>query len=320
VKKTKLYGDTLKEQLQASRRDRLYNFLLADGTIRGCVVNGTRMVNEMRWNHELGILETLALGHAYLGAALMSSSLKGNDRLGLQIDCSGPIKGLSVEVNAFGEVRGYLKQVPIPIDHPLESFDLSPFFGAGFLSVARYLEDAKQPFTGKVMLEHGRLAKDLAVYHLKSEQVPTAFSLSVHFDREGEVQGAGGLMMQAMPGADDKVLSRMEENVQSLESIGAQVNAGGFPEQWIEDNFKGFGPKLLEDRGVEFMCHCSQERITRMISMLKIEDLEEMAANGPFPVEIRCHYCNTVFDFSKKKLTGLVDMVKSTNRKGPNRN
>ena len=72
------------------------------------------MVNEMRANHELGILETLVLGHAYIAAGLMSASLKGNDRLSLQVDCSGPIKGLVAETNAFGEVRGYLKQVPHP--------------------------------------------------------------------------------------------------------------------------------------------------------------------------------------------------------------
>ncbi len=276
-------------------------------------MNGTRMVNEMRWNHELGILETLALGHAYLGAALMSSSLKGNDRLGLQIDCSGPIRGLSVEANAFGEVRGYLKQVPIPIDRPLESFDLSPFFGAGFLSVTRFLEDAKQPFTGKVMLEHGRLARDLAVYHLKSEQVPTAFSLSVHFDRDGEVQGAGGLMLQAMPGADEKTLARIEAKVQSLGSIGKVVNGPEFPEQWLAQHFEEFNPKLLEDRGVEFMCHCNPKRITRMIAMLKVEDLDEMAQNGPFPIEIRCHYCNTTYDFPKDEITAIRNMRRSDN-------
>ncbi len=313
MEKKKLYGDTLKAQLQASRRDRLYNFLMADGTIRGCVVNGTRMVNEMRWNHELGILETLALGHAYLGAALMSSNLKGSDRLGFQIECSGPIKGLSVEANAFGEVRGYLKQVPIPVDRPLESFDLSPFFGAGFLSVTRYLEDAKQPFTGKVMLEHGRLAKDLAVYHLKSEQIPTAFNLSVQFDRDGEVQGAGGLMLQAMPGAEDTVLSRVEKKVQALESIGTVVSDSAFPEQWLRLNFDDFNPRLLESRGVEFMCHCNIKRITRMISMLKLEDLEDMAENGPFPIEIRCHYCNTVYRFSREEMTGIKNMRRADN-------
>lgn len=44
------------------------------------------MVNEMRANHALGILETMVLGHGYLAAGLHCGSLKGdklNRRSGL---------------------------------------------------------------------------------------------------------------------------------------------------------------------------------------------------------------------------------------------
>jgi len=111
MEKKKLFGNTLKEQYLASARDRRHNFLLSGGAMRGVILNGTRMVNEMRSNHELGILETLVLGRAYLGAALMAADLKGNDRIAVRIECSGPIQGLNVEANAFAEVRGYLKLV-----------------------------------------------------------------------------------------------------------------------------------------------------------------------------------------------------------------
>jgi molecular chaperone Hsp33 len=305
MKKIKIYGDTLKEQLLASRRDRLYSYLMAEETIRCAVIHGTRMVNEMRWNHELGVLETLVLGHAYLAAALMTASLKGGDRIGLQVECSGPIKGLSVEANAFGEVRGYLARVPIPIDKPLESFDLTPFYGAGFISVTKFPEDAKHPFTGKVMMEYGRLAKDLALYYFKSEQIPTAVSLGISFDKQGEVTGAGAMLLQAMPGAEEGVLAELEEKMQVLASMGDAVNGDGFPQDWIQESFGAYHPRLLDQRGVEFMCHCSHERLRTMMAMLKREDLADMVANGPFPAEIRCHYCNTVFEFSRQDLLSI---------------
>ncbi len=302
MKKKKRYGDTVKDQLIASRRDRLYTFMMARDTVRAVVVHGTRMVNEMRWNHQLGILETLVLGHGYLAAALMSAGLKGGDRIGLQVECSGPIKGLSVEANAFGEVRGFLAQVPIPIDKPLESFDLTQFYGAGFLSVIKYPEEAKHPFSGRVMMEYGRLAKDLALYYLKSEQVPTAISLGVSFDKQGDVTGAGALLLQALPGAEDGVLAELEEKINDLDSMSEAVDKEGFPKEWIIEGFGEYHPRLLHQRGVEFMCHCNRKRIRTMMAMLKPDDLADMAANGPFPVEIRCHYCNTVFDFSRKEL------------------
>jgi molecular chaperone Hsp33 len=306
MEKKRIYGSTLKEQLIASIRDRLYNFMIADGTIRGVLVHGTRMVNEMRWNHELGILETLVLGHAYLAAALMSANLKGNDRLAIGVECSGPIKGLQVESNAFGEVRGYLNRVPIPVHQPLQSFDLSPFFGAGFLSVTRYLEDAKSPFVGKVMMAHGTLAKDLALYYLKSEQVPTSFSLSVAFDSDGEVQGAGGMFLQALPGADESVLSGLESLVRELPSLGHVVQEDGFPEQWLKETFHALAPRILDQRGIEFMCHCNRSQIETMLGMLAHEELEDMARNGPFPVEVRCHHCNTAYPFNQDEIAAIA--------------
>ncbi|UCH22178.1 MAG: Hsp33 family molecular chaperone HslO [Deltaproteobacteria bacterium] len=300
--KKKIYGETLKEQLVASSKDRLFNFSLADGTVRGVILNGTRMINEMRANHELGILETLVLGRAYLGGALISADLKGNDRISIQIECSGPIKGLIVEANAFGEVRGFLSNVPIPVEKPLDSFDLSPFFGAGFLSVTRYLEDAKQPFTGKVTLEYGNIAKDLANYYFTSEQIPSALNLSIKFDKDGEVTGAGGLFIQAMPGAGQETIIGLESLFENFPSLGEVFSADTEPEALIHKVFGQYAPKFLANRRIEFMCHCNKERVRSLLTMLPIEELKDILENGPFPVESRCHHCNTFYLFSESDI------------------
>jgi molecular chaperone Hsp33 len=299
------YGKTLKDQLKAGARDRLYNFLLADGAIRGVIMHGTRMVNEMRANHDLGILEALVLGRAYLGAGLMSADLKGVDTIGVTIECSGPIKGFSVEANAFGEVRGYLKQVPIPMDKPMENYDLSPFFGAGFLEVTKHLEDAKQPFAGKVALEYGNIAQDLANYYLTSEQIPTAFNLSIKFDRQGHVTGAGGLFLQAMPDAGDNLAADLEQRVNHLPSLGKVFSGGKDPESLVQDEFRLHSPRFLAKRRIEFMCHCSKKRLSRYLTMLPIEEIKDIRKNGPFPLELRCHHCNTSYRFSQEDIEGI---------------
>ena len=302
MEKKKIYGDTLKDQLLASAKDRLYNFLLADGAIRGVIVNGTRMINEMRANHELGILETLVLGRAYLGAGLMSANLKGVDRLSLKIECSGPIKGLTVEANAFAEVRGFLKRVPIPIDKPMENFDLSPFFGAGFLEVTKHLEDAKQPFTGKVALKYGNIALDLANYYLTSEQIPTAFNLGIKFDQHGSVTGAGGLFLQAMPEAQDELTLDLEDRVNNLPSLGEVFTEDKDPESLVRDVFQQHSPRFLANRRIEFMCHCNKERLRSYLTLLPINELKDIRNNGPFPLEMRCHNCSTAYHFDRSDI------------------
>jgi molecular chaperone Hsp33 len=302
MEKKKFPGESLKEQLLAGAKNRLYNFLLVGDAIRGAIFHGTRMINEMRANHELGILETLVLGRAYLGAGLMSADLKSNDRIRLKFDCSGPLKGLVVEANAFGEVRGYLKRVPIPIHKPLDSFDLAPFFGAGFLSVTKYLEGAKQPFTGKVILKYGNIAKDLANYYLTSEQVPTAFNLGIKFDPEGRVIGAGGLLLQAMPHAGDALASNLEERVINLPSLGEVFSRNKEPQTVIGEVFKAYSPRFLANRRIEFMCHCSHEQIRSLLMLLPIDELQDIRDNGPFPLQIRCHYCNTQYRFKREDI------------------
>jgi molecular chaperone Hsp33 len=304
--KKKIYGNTLKEQLIASAKDRLYKFSLDDGTIRCVIMNGTRMVNEMRANHELGILETLVLGRAYLGCTLMSADLKGNDRIRLQIECSGPIEGLIVQANAFGEVRGFLRKIPIPIEKPMEDFDLSAFFGSGFLSVTRYLEDAKYPFSGKIELEYGNIAKDLANYFLTSEQIPTAFNLSIRFDTDGVVTGAGGLFLQAMPGAKEETIAGLERLVAELPSLGQVFSGDNGPEKLIDEVFSQYFPRIITNWRVEFMCHCNKERVRSLLTMLPIEDLKEILENGPLPLESRCHHCNTPYFFNESDISALM--------------
>jgi molecular chaperone Hsp33 len=313
VIKKQMYGRTLKEQLLASTRDRLYNFLLADGAVRGVVLHGTRMVNEMRANHELGVLETLVLGHAYMACALMSASLKGNDRLSLDIECEGPVRGLVAEANAFGEVRGYLKRVPIPVEKPLDNFDLSPFFGTGILSVTRHLEDAKQPFTGKVEMVHGSIARDLTHYYDTSEQTPTSFILSVQFDSEAKVTGAGGLFLQVMPGVEDRTVAGLEALIRALPSLGKAFAAGGTPEAVIGNAFKDFDPVFLARRHVEFMCHCNQEKTRRLLALLPMADLDDIAEKGPFPLEVRCHHCNTPYLYNPEDIDAIRGLRREDN-------
>jgi molecular chaperone Hsp33 len=300
--KRSLREQSLKERLLAGAKDRIYNFLLAGGAVRGAILHGTHMVNEMRANHELGILETLVLGRAYLGAGLMSANLKETDAISLKIECEGPIKGLTVETNALGEVRGYLKQVPIPIDKPMENFDLSPFFGSGFLSVFRYIEDAKQPFTGKIALEYGNIAQDLANYFLKSEQRSTAFNLSLKYDQEGKVTGAGGLFLQVMPGADEALATQLEGLVIRFPSLGEVFADGQKPESLIQAVFKKYTPRFLANQRIEFICHCNPERLRHVLKMLPIEELADIGEKGPFPLEMRCHYCNTLYYFDREEI------------------
>jgi molecular chaperone Hsp33 len=189
----------------------------------------------------------------------------------------------------------------------MEDFDLSPFFGAGFLTVTRYLEGAKRPFAGKVMLQYGNIAKDLAYYYLTSEQLPTAFNLSIQFDSEGNVAGAGGLFLQAMPGISDNTAASLEDRVADFPSLGTAFSEGSSLETLVLDVFKDYFPILLGSYRVEFMCHCNKDQVRRVLTVLPLHELKDILDNGPFPVETKCHHCNTEYLFDKSDIREIYE-------------
>jgi len=308
--KKDIFDHDVKAQFQASAKERLYRFLMAEDQIKGGVVHATRMVKEMQANHGLGPLETLVLGQAYIAAALMSAPLKGRDRIAMGIQCSGPIKGLDVEANAFGEIRGYLKANPIDVKNPEKIKRLSTLYGAGFLSVTRYLEDAHRPYTGQIALVHGAIAEDLAEYFLASEQIPSGFSLSVAFDENANITGAGGIFLQALPGAQPGNVARAEAMIRETGDIGhrfARNQPDQTPEAVIRDAFAGLSPRFLDSSRVEFYCRCTRERMAGYLGQLPEEDRTDIMENGPFPLALRCHHCNSVYRFTQKALTAILN-------------
>ncbi|MFQ3621355.1 MAG: Hsp33 family molecular chaperone HslO [Spirochaetales bacterium] len=292
-------GDTKALTLE----DRLYPFILEGVNLRGVLLYSTRMILSMRANHELGPLETLLLGHAYMAGGLLSASLKGRDRLNLLVECDGPARGVSVETNALGEVRGYLLHNPIDLEGtPLTDYHLENLWGAGTLSLTRYPEGSKTGFTGKIELEKGSLAMNLARYYLRSEQTPSAFVLSIKFDRFGKILGAGGLFLQTLPGADPLVLEEVENRLISMQSLGSATAEGKEPEVFLEESFGKFFPAILEPRQVRFFCSCSAGRFAGFLQALPLNDLEDLAAHGPFPLKTTCHNCNSTYEFSREEI------------------
>ncbi|HOX92001.1 MAG TPA: Hsp33 family molecular chaperone HslO, partial [Spirochaetales bacterium] len=177
------------ERLARLPADGITVFTLESDTIRGALVNGTSMVSRMRAAHRLGILETVVLGNAYLAAALLSVTLKGQDKLSLRAQGSGPAKGFIVDCDSGGNVRGRLFVPAIELDAVPESLDSAPLVGTGFLSLTRYPEGKTEPVTGTAEMTTGRLAEDLAAFYHISEQTRTSFSMGVHFAKDGSVDG-----------------------------------------------------------------------------------------------------------------------------------
>ena len=321
--KAEITDKELLDQLDSIEKDGMTVFVMADGLFRGALYNGTRMVNQMRQNHHLGILETLVLGQAELCTALLIQTMKGREHLTFRYDTKGPAAGFSVEADSSGYVRGHLFQNPIPVEKPLESWDLAPFFGEGTLSISRMGEGMKQAQTGTVEIRHKNIAKDLAWYFAQSEQVHTAFNTSIQFDKQGRVIGAGALFLQAVPGAGGKskasaqtadsgnedteaktaeLIARAENAFRACPSLGTWFAEKGKREDIIHGLFREFAPTSVLERDIIFDCPCSKEHFADAVRHLPASELADILANDPDPLEITCHNCGSVYHIEKDLL------------------
>lgn len=57
--KQKITDSKLNAHLSNIEPDKIDIFLLNKSTVRGAIMHGTKMINQMRANHKLGLLETL---------------------------------------------------------------------------------------------------------------------------------------------------------------------------------------------------------------------------------------------------------------------
>ncbi|MCK9546893.1 MAG: Hsp33 family molecular chaperone HslO [Sphaerochaeta sp.] len=304
---TEIPNIELIEHLSSLPPDGREVFLLHDGQIRLTAIGASTLINRMRANHGLGLLETYVLGQAYLAAGLLASTVKENDRVQLNIECGGPIGGVYTEAWANGAVRGYLKHNPIPLEKPLESLDLDELYGPGFLTVTKILEGRKQPFSGQVMMQYGDLARDLAHYFRQSEQTPTLIILSVHFDQRGNVDGSGAIFIQALPGCDEGTLGRVEDLSAALPSLGGAIAEGESVKHFVEAHYAPFGVQYLQHQALNFHCPCSRAQYETYLTQLDEAEQQDILTHGPFPLELVCLNCNTHYHFTQDELKALFE-------------
>ena len=320
--KKEIEDKELNEFLQTLEEDKLRIFTMAEGRVRGALFHGTRFVNQLRAQHNLGILETYILGQASLCGALTIPMMKDMEHTAIKFEGNGPAQGYSVEASSTGFVRSFLFNEHIQLDKPLESWDLNPFLGEGTITFSRIHKDDKYPQSSTVEVNSGNIATDFATYFAQSEQINTAFNSSIQFDKQGRVIGAGAMYLQIMPktggtakvgsqvdshaeetAEDEDLLRRVENAFKACPSLGLlysekQVDS----EDIIIGLFREFSPTISLTRDVIFDCKCNEEYYINYLRTLPKEQIEDIKKNGRDPLEIICRNCGSIYKIPVEKI------------------
>ena len=282
----------------------------ANDQIRAFAAVTTEMVETAREHHNTSPVATAALGRLLTAGAMMGTMMKGEkDVLTLQIKAGGPLQGITVTADSQGNVKGYVGNPDVCI--PANSkgkLDVAGAVGPGFLTVIKDM-GLKEPYSGQVMLQTCEIAEDLTYYFATSEQVPSAVGLGVLMNKNNTVRQAGGFIVQLMPFAEEEVISRLEQNVQKINSVTNLLEEGHTPESLLEKVLEGFDVQINEKMDTRFRCNCSKERVAKALISIGRKELNEMIQEGK-PIEMNCHFCNTNYNFTVEELKEILRRCK----------
>ena len=282
----------------------------ANDQIRAFAAVTTNMVETAREHHNTSPVATAALGRLLTAGAMMGAMMKGEkDVLTLQIKAGGPLQGITVTADSQGNVKGYVGNPDVRI--PANSkgkLDVAGAGGPGFLTVIKDM-GLKEPYSGQVMLQTCEIAEDLTYYFATSEQVPSAVGLGVLMNKNNTVRQAGGFIVQLMPFAEEEVISRLEQNVQKINSVTSLLEEGHTPESLLEKVLEGFDVQINEKTDTRFHCNCSKERVEKALISIGRKELNEMIQEGK-PIEMNCHFCNTNYNFTVEELKEILRRCK----------
>ena len=277
----------------------------ADDAIRAFAITSKEMVEEAKNHHNTSPVVTAALGRMLSAAAMMGVMMKGeDDMLTLQIQGSGPMKGITVTADAKGNVKGFPNVADVML--PPNKDGKLDVGGAIDLGILRVIKDMglKEPYVGTVPLQTGEIAEDLTYYFATSEQVPSSVGLGVLMNKDNTVAQAGGFIIQLMPFTSDEVIDKLESNIKDLPSVTAMLSEGKTPEEILETVLDGFEITIHDTIETGCHCDCSAERVERSLCSLGEEDVKDIIAEGK-PIEVKCQFCNKAYNYTVEELVEL---------------
>ncbi len=285
-------------------QDRILHFTLADGAVRGLLIQSTHTVSEAQRLHQATAVATAALGRALTATAMLAATLKEPDAsVTLTIDGGGPL-GKLLCVGDGQTVRGLVTNPGVGLPLRAGKLDVSGGVGRqGRMSVVKDLR-LKSPYIGQIDLQNGEIAADLAYYYVQSEQSPSLVSLGV-IASDAQVQAAGGVLLQPMPGCPPEVIDQLELRSPIFGDIANELQHESL-ETLLAGWFHGLSPVLLSTTPLSYHCPCTRQRMERALISLGVTELSRIIADEVEGAELVCHFCNQKYHFTTPELSALL--------------
>ena len=284
--------------------DELLRTLSGDGCLAVRVLTATRLVSVAATRHGTSPTASAALGRSLMGAVLLAAGTQDDETVQVQLRGDGELGQVLAIADGGGSVRGYVHN---PAAHPPPrdgKLDVGRAVGQGILAIVRYRPSWRDPYSGIVPIVSGEIGEDLAHYLAESEQVPSALAVGVFVGASGEIEAAGGYLVQALPGASPELLADLEDTIRELPTPTEMLRAGLTADDVLARLLSRTGRGEVERIEPRFSCSCNRDRIRQAVVLLGRAETREIAQSGE-ELEVRCEFCATSYRLGPDEVGAL---------------
>jgi len=240
------------------------------------------------------------VGETAVATALLGRSLKFDGRLTFQVQGGDALHLLVMQTDHELNLRGLARFSQQACDDVDDKSFANLVKGSQF-SITVEAADNPERYQSIVPVTEPDVGGCLQHYYEQSVQLPTIILLAVSPER------AAGLMLQAMPErkAGSGRWQRLTEELADMDALklanleDSLLLSMIFPEDDI---------RLFDPEPIAFRCDCSMDRIENVLRMFGESELENLLSE-PGAVEVRCEFCNELYEVQPERVRELIAEV-----------
>ena len=313
--------DAIRAVSDQGHDDRILPFAVEPLDVRGRVVRLGPCVDHILTQHNYPPPVARLVGEAAALTVLLGSALKMEGRFQLQTKSDGFIDMLVVDFDAPDRIRAFARYDAERLADAPKHGDL---LGHGHLAFTIDRGSEASRYQGIVALEGQGLEAAAHQYFRQSEQIPTLVRLAVaeSVTGEGAAWRAGGLMVQFLPDAPDRMRpvdldpgnlpADYQANVPEVDDAWNEARALA---ETVEDHelvdptlsserllfrlFHERGVKVFQPQAIRDACRCSRGRIDAMLRRFTPQERADMIGDDG-KIGVTCEFCSTHREFDPK--------------------
>ena len=306
--------DAIRAVSDQGHDDRILPFAVEPLDVRGRVVRLGPCVDHILTQHNYPPPVARLVGEAAALTVLLGSALKMEGRFQLQTKSDGFIDMLVVDFDAPDRIRAFARY---DADRLAEAPKHGDLLGHGHLAFTIDRGSEASRYQGIVALEGQGLEAAAHQYFRQSEQIPTLVRLAVaeSVTGEGAAWRAGGLMVQFLPDAPDRMrpvdldpgnapadyqatvpdvddawneARALAETVEDHELVDPTLSS----ERLLFRLFHERGVTVYEPQPLQDACRCSRGRIDAMLRRFTPQERADMIGDDG-KIGVTCEFCST---------------------------